>query len=335
MFLFCLIVMIIVRMFFPWQYVFFAHDFRLRGIPVVMYNFLNSDLKIGFRGGLIDVPVYHVLCLTWGVGILLFGIRFIWKEYQNGVKLKKLSICSSKEAMRIKEQIEEKLGICRNIEIRTAAFNGSPFIYGYRNPVIVLPEKKYSLEEYYYILLHEMMHFKKKDFIWKMLTEVLIILYWWNPFVRLLRKELDKLLEFRNDDALLEFSTDKEKVCYMECILKTTKSTVQRTSSLRFRDESLNMKQRFHFIRFGIRRKFSAFGILLCMFVFLALFFFSVEPYHEPNDGSFDINVENAYFIKTEKGMYDLYSDGVRLATLSELPDSLPLPIYSKNKEMR
>lgn len=181
---------------------------------------------------MISFQIYQVFCIIWSAGILVFGIRFIWKEYCNSQELKNLLPCSSEEVLQIKEQLEKKLGLHRNIEIKIAGFEGSPFIYGYRKPVIVLPKKKYSAEEYYYILLHEMLHFKKKDFLWKMAVEILIILYWWNPVIRCLRSEIDKLLELRNDEAVLKFITTRERLCYMECLLKTAKSTVPKGDRL-------------------------------------------------------------------------------------------------------
>lgn len=330
---FCVIAMIGLRMFIPLQYVFFKYDFRLKGLPVLVYDFLDKEVQLKTGNFLISFQIYQVFCIIWSAGILVFGIRFIWKEYCNSQELKNLLPCSSEEVLQIKEQLEKKLGLHRNIEIKIAGFEGSPFIYGYRKPVIVLPKKKYSAEEYYYILLHEMLHFKKKDFLWKMAVEILIILYWWNPVIRCLRSEIDKLLELKNDEAVLKFITTRERLCYMECLLKTAKSTVPKGSALRFTDTALHMKQRFHFIRFGVGRKISVSGVLMCVFTFFMLFYFMVEPLHETQDGSFDINFENAYYVQKEDGMYDLYSDGLCVATMSELSENLPFPIYSSPKD--
>lgn len=59
---------------------------------------------------------------------------------------------------------------------------GSPFVYGVVRPRIYLPEK-ITGEEEQYILLHEQIHIKRGDAVFRLLSWLALCLHWFNPFV--------------------------------------------------------------------------------------------------------------------------------------------------------
>uniref|UniRef100_UPI001D010544 M56 family metallopeptidase n=1 Tax=Paenibacillus polymyxa TaxID=1406 RepID=UPI001D010544 len=65
-----------------------------------------------------------------------------------------------------------------------------PIMYGLLRPTIVLPIETYTKEEQYFIMRHELQHYFYKDNWRKQIIEILCALYWWNPFVYILRKQL-------------------------------------------------------------------------------------------------------------------------------------------------
>ena len=65
---FCVIAMIGLRMFIPLQYVFFSHDIWLKGLPVLIYDFLDMELTLKAGDALISFQVYQVLVLVYKCG---------------------------------------------------------------------------------------------------------------------------------------------------------------------------------------------------------------------------------------------------------------------------
>ncbi len=60
--------------------------------------------------------------------------------------------------------------------------SGTPFVYGLFRPRIYLPEK-ITEEEEQYILLHEQIHIKRGDAVFRLLGFLALCLHWFNPFV--------------------------------------------------------------------------------------------------------------------------------------------------------
>ncbi|WP_092472491.1 M56 family metallopeptidase [Desulfotruncus arcticus] len=62
--------------------------------------------------------------------------------------------------------------------------------------VTAAPKIELSEEEWYYILSHEVAHYYHGDLWIKIVTEFLHIIYWWNPFVCLLKNRYRKHLKY-------------------------------------------------------------------------------------------------------------------------------------------
>ena len=69
---------------------------------------------------------------------------------------------------------------------------------------ILIPEKSFSDTELYYIIFHEYIHLQNNDFLVKMLINMLCAFYWWNPFVCLLKKDLNQSMEIRCDSLVVQ-----------------------------------------------------------------------------------------------------------------------------------
>ena len=89
-----------------------------------------------------------------------------------------------------------------------------PFNYGC---YVILSEKDYA--NYPDIILtHEMAHRRFRHTLDVVMLEILILIQWFNPFVRLLKKELHKIHEFQADAEVLKTGIDATK--YQLLLLK-------------------------------------------------------------------------------------------------------------------
>ena len=92
-------------------------------------------------------------------------------------------------------------------------------------PVILLPCYHYTDEEYRYVFLHELCHWKNHDMWVKLFVEVFCILFWWNPLVYLLKKDLARALELKCDGAVLKHAGAQAALDYQEVLVKTLVSS--------------------------------------------------------------------------------------------------------------
>lgn len=98
----------------------------------------------------------------------------------------------------------EQMGIKRPVELGVNPLVSSPMLIGFFQPCIVLPSTDISEKEFYYIILHELMHHKRRDICYKWLVQFTVCLHWFNPMVYLMRREMIKACEFSCDEAVLE-----------------------------------------------------------------------------------------------------------------------------------
>ena len=95
---------------------------------------------------------------------------------------------------------------------------------GIIHPVIILPDIPYTEGELYFVFLHELLYYKHKDFLVKMLTEFLIAIHWWNPVIsRFLLPSINQVQELFVDYSVNKTLTSNDKVAYMNVLSKTVK----------------------------------------------------------------------------------------------------------------
>ena len=215
---------VVIRTFFPLEFwytkaVFIEDVFEdLRGI--LLYPVWNFG---GF-----ELMVQHCLIGVWLSGILI--ILGLWyRSYRNYARY--LAVCPELSWEKFSRQYflkrEDYKGIER-VKIVADSNSGFPHVFGLKTKYLVLPDIPFQGRQLHYILLHELMHVQKRDIVWKMLIDVLCVGFWWNPVFRYLRKELNKLLEMRNDKHLTECFSKEEKACYMGCLVDMAEWFVQK-----------------------------------------------------------------------------------------------------------
>ena len=99
----------------------------------------------------------------------------------------------------------------------------APVVTGVIKPRIYLP---FSLTEpqLSHVLIHENMHIKRKDHIVKLLFYIALIVHWFNPFVWISYRLLERDMEMACDEAVLEKLGTDEKKNYCESLLNLADS---------------------------------------------------------------------------------------------------------------
>ena len=74
------------------------------------------------------------------------------------------------------------------------------------NYIFINPES-YDFDTYEQIIAHEKIHVKKRHSLDLLLSEIAVIILWFNPFIWLFRKEIEKNIEYQTDELLLSENT--------------------------------------------------------------------------------------------------------------------------------
>lgn len=97
----------------------------------------------------------------------------------------------------------QKMGIGRPVELCVNPLVSSPMLVGYFHPCIVLPNVDAVQTDFPYIVLHELMHYKRRDIWYKWLVQLAVCLHWFNPLVHVMSRKIDRACEFACDEAVV------------------------------------------------------------------------------------------------------------------------------------
>lgn len=222
----------------------------------------------------------------------------------------------------------------------------SPMVTGFFKPVIFLPDIELSDSELKNILLHEWTHFLHKDAWVKLVMYAILSIFWWNPLIYLLNKDLDHILEIRCDLKLSAQWDTEKRFHYLENITKIIKwarckksllDTPSHATALISTKSSSRIEQRFILVlNTESAKRHSLPSLLICGLMLLVLGFsytFVLQPAGfpttEPGYDFFVIKPENAYLISNEDGTYSLYVDDQYRINLTAIESEpyLSLPI--------
>ena len=109
------------------------------------------------------------------------------------------------EALDILHRVRSRLDVSTQIQLKASSLETSPFSFGFKSANIVLPASfsSWSKETLENVLLHEVMHIKRKDWLSLILVRALTCLYWLNPLCWLLAAKLEEEAEICCDQAVL------------------------------------------------------------------------------------------------------------------------------------
>ncbi len=149
-----------------------------------------------------------------------------------------------------------------------------PFIIGFKEPILILPEKEYSERVLHFIFLHECYHMRHKDTLYKLFMLLMQSFLWFQPLIYLLKAVSYRDVEVACDEAVVEGKdkTARKEYGYalLEC-LKMEQVQGQAYSAYFYHGKRM-MKARISAIMEGDKRPdslaYAAIGILLADVVF-------------------------------------------------------------------
>ncbi|WP_348811332.1 M56 family metallopeptidase [Flavobacterium maritimum] len=146
----------------------------------------------------VDLLLQWLVYLYW-FGVLIFALNFLMQACVLFYRAYSISAIQD--------------GKFRIVEI-----TGDKAPCSFANNIFINPEK-YEWETYNQILQHEKIHIEQKHTIDLLLSEVVLIFQWFNPFAWQWRKALESNLEFLTDNEMLQQDT-VEKESYQFSLLK-------------------------------------------------------------------------------------------------------------------
>ncbi len=180
-------------------------------------------------------PFNKYICLffIWSALAMVLFVRKV-TVYQGFIQYIK---AGNKEVSDIKilnllSDCEEKLNIKTRVELSCNPLIASPMLIGFFRPRIILPTREWEDKELSYIFVHELIHYKQRDMFYKWLIQIVVCVHWFNPFVYLLEKEVNKSCELSCDEKVISVLDDTARREYGDTLISFLKSNNLYKSSL-------------------------------------------------------------------------------------------------------
>ena len=169
-------------------------------------------------------PLPPVGLAVWLAGAMVFIVVQGVKHYRfNKAARRWGKSITDTRVLSMLENLKSEMGISRKIPLYLCPIAGSPMMVGLIRPRILLPTAKLAQDELRFILKHELVHYKRKDLLYKYLVVTATALHWFNPIVYLVAKAINNLCETSCDAEVLKSASVETRQFYGETIIGVVK----------------------------------------------------------------------------------------------------------------
>ena len=165
------------------------------------------------------LSVAYIFLLFFLMAKLFTAYRYVYK-----ISNKRL-INPPTELLAFAKRVSVKMGITRKISVWISHHIDVPATIGFIKPVILIPFaslNNLSTEQLEAIILHELSHIKRNDYMINIIVAVIETILFFNPFVVLLSKVIKRERENCCDDFVLQYKYDPHS--YASALLRLEQS---------------------------------------------------------------------------------------------------------------
>lgn len=334
--------LLLVRFLYPYELPFTYSLYLTKGYPT-----LNRFFMLSITVGKIQFSIAHIIIGIWILGIIVSAFLLLYRYHRLRRDINLLPEAQDPTVLSQFDRILAEKHFARSrFHVRESRELSSPFVTGLLHPVIVVPTLTLSQQEWYYVLSHETAHYLHGDTLYKLLIELLKIVFWWNPLFYLFCDKISIYIEESADLLATEQLDDDSKLEYLDCLVHVAKESIHHPllshSTLSFDGYAKSeLKKRIVVIMNSIEnpqasnKKRGQYGFIILMILVTFLSYGIILetispnlPTDEPN--AFSIPTEGSYAIQAGNSLYELYIDNTYIGTFED-PANLPdIPIYEK-----
>lgn len=222
------------------------------------------------------------LCLFWLVAAMLLFLRKL-TIYQSFVRFVKAGSTPVDDVACLEALSKEEagLGIRKAVDLWVNPIVSSPMLIGFFHPRIVLPDAGLPEKEFRYTILHELVHYKRRDMYYKWMVQAVLCIHWFNPLLYFAARSINRLCEFSCDEMVVHcLQSDGQCREYAGTLLNAMLSKgalKERHASLTLSEDKKLLKERMEAIMEGSRRNNTAgkkiLAVVLTAAIILTSFF--------------------------------------------------------------
>jgi beta-lactamase regulating signal transducer with metallopeptidase domain len=270
---------------------YYGHD--IKDVPEATGIFQIDDLPhrqfpqydLPLRKSVVSENILNILGVIWLIGtIMMLFYTFIGYFMFRRSLRKTCREVRQPELLRLYKEAGEALNIKKLPALYESSSINAPLQVGFLSPFLLLPERLIvqQNQDLRYFLMHELVHYRRCDVLYKWIIQFCICLYWFNPFVYIMKRELNILCELSCDTSVLRKLESKEREDYGDVLLKAIEIefiTKQLPSfGVAWGNEKKILKDRFKNIMDFKKHRKSLWLLMVALMLFLGVFSVAAGP---------------------------------------------------------
>lgn len=241
--------------------------------------------------------VWQNLWIVWLVVALTLFIRkiTIYQDFVKYIRAGCVEVADIDLLERFGKLVEQN-HVKTTVELYTNNLISSPLLIGFFRPCVVLPTAGLPPADFDYTILHELMHFKRRDIFYKWLVQFTVCIHWFNPFVYLMSREIGRVCELSCDEAVIRELDAQGRLAYGDTLINAigfSGNYKDALASLTLNESKELLKERLDSImnfkkktKWGIVISLLLTVVLICGFTFSGAYAANRRNQEKPNDGT-------------------------------------------------
>ena len=171
-----------------------------------------------------SISRWQIAAMVWLAGVIIFLSCHAIKHYRFVKMTNRWSVgITDEQTLALIQSLKEEMGIAKRIELYVCSCVGSPMMISFVKPRIFLPTTELAHDELRFIFKHELVHYKRKDLLYKYMVLAATAIHWFNPVVYLVAKEIANLCEMSCDAEVVKNADADTRQFYSEAIIGVVK----------------------------------------------------------------------------------------------------------------
>lgn len=234
----------------------------------------------------------------------------------------KVKNCKSRRLNKILEECKKKMNITKNIKLIEQDDIYSPSMFGFFDIKIIVTNDIYNLKnkEISYIFMHELSHYKRKDNFFKLVLNILEIVYWFNPIIVYLIEEVKSSIECATDELATKELEKEECKQYCRTIIYVAEQCYERKAILLYFAEKRKLSNRINNIlekeKISNKKNFKNFFTCISMILLIMLFTPTTEANYPQSQFYINLSEANIVTFSAVNDLIDLnFGDYIKTIT--------------------
>lgn len=210
----------------------------------------TDSVAAGQKEQKVSIDIWMAGSYLWlSVMIILFLIKQV--RYARFLKLMKDNSepVADKRIRLLFDKAAKEVGLTRIPQLKVNNQIASPMLMGLIKPSVYLTDITMEWDDtrLYYVLRHELMHYKRHDLWYKWFSGLILCIHWFNPLVTVMSRQINLQCEISCDEAVARDLSREEKMVYGNVLLDAVSENTGRISpvlSSTLYEDKKSMKER-------------------------------------------------------------------------------------------